>query len=557
MQTFLKKPARFVQIFIALVASCSFSNIHGQGFSEQTQTRLQFVIDSFQNNPANPYVGGIAAAIKVDGLAFWQGATGYAARNVDGNNNLLPGGSAFTTSTLSRMYSVTKTFTATLVLELAKAGVFSLDHPVSNFMPLNVINPTLNPSVTIKQLLAHESGYSDYVTEQMLQIVLAIQPTHVWTVYEMLTFVHQVSAPGSQRSYSSTNYLVLGAIIETVTGKPVEQHYRERFFQPLDLQSIYMGHREAQPSGTVLAAPHDNLSPFNPIFQMTGQSTFPNAYTNASAFPMTGIISLAFTGGALVSNVSDLAEWGNLLYNGRATSEGVLEQMRQSISSTPDEDGDFLGYGIMRTTKISTSDIFIGHDGNAPGYRSLMFYQPERKMTIAILTNYAGARVYDLARALFQSIPSFLCGNENRKEDKIIVCFNDNNLCVDRTAAGELIGKGGYLGRCAPVSNTNSINSKLPEVEIQSTQSGILRTYPNPFRGTLNVMFAPEKTGKYQIRILDMNGRVISTLFDNIAQKGSIKRFEWDAGRLAAGTFVIALQTLKEIQTRKITLIRE
>src|SRR6185503_20861333 len=80
----------------------------GQGFSPQTENRLQKVIDSFQNNPANPFIGGISAAIKVDGLALWQGVTGYAARNIDPQNNLLPGGTSFTTSTLSRIYSATK-----------------------------------------------------------------------------------------------------------------------------------------------------------------------------------------------------------------------------------------------------------------------------------------------------------------------------------------------------------------------------------------------------------------------------------------------------------------
>jgi hypothetical protein len=211
----------------------------------------------------------------------------------------------------------------------------------------------------------------------------------------------------------------------------------------------------------------------------------------------------------------------------------------------------------MRTTKISSSDVFIGHDGNAPGYRSLMFYQPERKMTIAILTNYAGAKVYDLAKALFQSLPEFLCGNENRNEDKIIICFNGNNLCVDRTAAEGLVKKGGFVGRCTPVSITGSIDNKVTTVDLQYSTSDILQTYPNPFRGKLNLMFTPAKTGKYQIRILDMDGRTISTLFDNIAQKGTRKTFEWDAGRLAAGTFIVALQTFKEIHTRKITLIRK
>jgi D-alanyl-D-alanine carboxypeptidase len=71
------------------------------------------------------------------------------------------------------MYSVTKTFTAALVLELAKEEVFSLQDPVSKFIPfLNAINPDLSSSVTIHQLLIHEKGYSSYSDEQMLQIAV-------------------------------------------------------------------------------------------------------------------------------------------------------------------------------------------------------------------------------------------------------------------------------------------------------------------------------------------------------------------------------------------------
>src|SRR5690242_11655879 len=73
----------------------------GHGFSVTVQKRLQSVIDSFQNNPANPFVGGMSAEIKVDGLADWEGATGYAARNVDENNNVVAGGIPFKVNTLS------------------------------------------------------------------------------------------------------------------------------------------------------------------------------------------------------------------------------------------------------------------------------------------------------------------------------------------------------------------------------------------------------------------------------------------------------------------------
>jgi D-alanyl-D-alanine carboxypeptidase len=257
----------------------------GQGFSPGTQAKLQHVIDSFQNDPANPYVGGMSIAIKVDGLALWQGATGYAARNVDDQNNLLPGGTAFTKDTLSRIYSITKTFTAALTLELVKRGVFGLDEPIIKYLPLlSAVNPGLNTTVSIRQLLAHESGYSDYTDEVDLQVAVAFAPTHIWTPYEMVSYVHQVAAPGSVRKYSSTNYVLLGAIIEAATGKPVEELFRKGFFNRLDLSSMYFGGRESNGNRGHLASPHDNISAFNPIFEATGQSTFPDAYTNISRF---------------------------------------------------------------------------------------------------------------------------------------------------------------------------------------------------------------------------------------------------------------------------------
>src|SRR5690348_7704154 len=128
----------------AFLLAFIFANVYSfsQGFSPETRARLQKVIDSFQNDSQNPFVGGISAAIKVDGLAFWQGATGYAARNIDEQNNLLPGGTPFTTDTLSRIYSVTKTFTAPLVLELANEGAFKLNEPIIKYLPLlNAYNP--------------------------------------------------------------------------------------------------------------------------------------------------------------------------------------------------------------------------------------------------------------------------------------------------------------------------------------------------------------------------------------------------------------------------------
>lgn len=541
-----------VLLFIFCSGFALFTN--GQGFSATIQKRLQSVIDSFQNNSANAFIGGMSAAIKVDGLAEWRGSTGYAARNVDENNNVTPGGTPFRVNTLSRIYSITKTFTSPLVLELANEGAFNLDDLISKYIPVNVINPDINSNVTIRQLLAHESGYSDFTDEINLQIAVAAQPTHVWTPYEMLSFVHQINPPGSVRKYSSTNYVLLGAIIETVTGKKVEDFYRHRFFNPLGLKSMYFDIREQNPTNRILAAPHDNISAFNPVFMQTGQPTFPDAYTNISRFPYTAIASLGFTGGAIISDVKDVADWSSDLFSGRATGKKVLNTMLQSISTNPDEDGDRLGYGVILSKKISGIYDFYGHDGNAPGYRSVMFYQPDKKLSLVILTNYHGADIYAVAKALYNAVPEFKYGN---KDDKVIICFNGKNFCLPRIAASWLIASGATLGACdekclTPFGGENmSMNPKL-QIASNNISTGV---FPNPFTTSVTFSFTSPVAGQASIRLYNMNGNMVATVYNGYVQKGILQQINFNGSKLPTGIYISRLQTASGTSEQKIIKI--
>lgn len=547
----MKKISTLLMLMILLTSLQSYE----QGFSPKVQSRLQKIIDSFQNNPSNPYIGGVSVAIKVDELADWKGATGFAARNIDAQNNLLPGGTPFNTETLSRIYSITKTFTAPLVLELAKKGAFNLDEPLVKYLPaLPLVNPGLSTAVTIRQLLVHESGYSDYTVEMQLQIAVAFNPRHIWTPYEMASFVHQVDAPGALRRYSSTNYILLGAIIEVATNKTVEQHFRERFFDPLQLASMYFGGRESIGNRGTLAAPHDNISVFNPIFQFTGQPTFPDEITNISRFPFGGIVSLAFTSGGIVSDASDVTSWGNALFSGKAISQSIIDEMIQSISSNPDDDGDYLGYGLIRTTKISATETFIGHDGNAPGYRSIMFYQPEKKLTLTLLTNYHGANLYTVAKALYEALPEFLCGNNKKKEDKIEVCFNGNNLCISRAAAPGFMKKGAYLGACDQSTRTVKKNDSDKQKEAMKENS--ITAFPNPFSSNVTLSFKVNQAGPVSLRVYDLNGKLVANLFNRQVEKTVLNQVIFDAGRLPLGVYISRLQTVSGTTEQKIVKTR-
>ena len=536
-------------LFILLIpVLLGIQAVYSQGFSPQTQNSLQQVLQQFQNDSS--FTGGISAAIKVDGLASWQGATGFAARNVDAQNNLLPGGTAFNTSTLSRIYSITKTFTAPLVLQLANEGVLNLNDPIINYMPfMQAYNPALNPNVTIRQLLNHESGYSDWEEEIQLQIAIAFDPNHQWTPYELMVFTQQLSAPGSVRRYSHNNYVFLGAIIEVAAGRPIEELFRERFFVPLGLHSLYLEGREPHGSRPFLAAPHDNISPFNPIFMFTGQPVFPNGYTNISAFPFTAITSLSYSGGGLNGDASDVAEWGNALFGGRATSKAVLDSMLNSISAVPDEFGNKLGYGLKNTPNISGAYDFIGHNGSAPGYRSVMFYNPERKMTIAVLTNFAGASAYDIAKGLFEALPAFTCGNENRKESKIIICYKGNTLCVDRKAAANFTRKGGFLGACNQPAVAKSYE-KIPK------PAGEILAFPNPFTDKVRLSFTATETGKMNVLIYDMNGKMVSNAYSGNIDKGRQHQVDINTQGLPSGVYLFHIKMPSGMIQKKLVLTR-
>lgn len=527
-----------VTSLLVIALTLSVGTAMAQGFSQQTQNKLQQVLQSFQNDPS--FVGGISASINVDGLAEWNGATGYAARNIDANNNLLPGGTPFTTATLSRIFSISKSFAAPLILELAQEGYFSLNDPVSKYVPLSLINPGLDGSVTIRQLLAHESGWSDFEYDEIqYQMAVAYDPTRLWTPFEVLYFVHQVAQRGTVRHYSSTNYITLGAIAEIVTGKSVAQLYRERFFTPLGLTSMYYDVIEPQPAGTVLAAPHENLSPFNPIFMYTGQPTFPDAYTNISRFPYQGIGSAAGAGGAIISTASDLAKWGNALFNARATSQAILDSMLKSINSVPDAQGDYLGYGIWKSSIMSDPPTFLGHNGNAPGYRSVMFYHREKKYSIVVLTNYHGTDAYAIAKALVAALPEFTGGNPNRKEDKIKLCFNGNSIMVDRNAASGFIKKGAYLGNCE-ASDAKRINPKDETIQMNKNA---LEVFPNPSYGQVYFSFVADKTGPATLDLYDGNGKLVRNIFRGNLEQGVTQEIVFQKGKLAAGIYVSILKT--------------
>jgi len=533
-----------------------------QGLSKQDQARLQAILEEFQNNPDNPYVGGMAAAIKLDELATWKGTTGYAARNIDADNNLLPGGTPYTTEHQVILNSVTKMFTAALVVELSLEGKLSLDDPVCKYLPLKWFNPTLNEKVTIRQLLKHQSGYSDFVKNEAFQAASLLLPNHIWRPMETMLFVKQLHAPGTEYFYTTTTYVLLGAIAEVVTGRPVEKLYREYFLDRLGLKSTFLAVREPKSNPDMMAAPHENMSvlaPYRPILRKLGLPNFPDGFTNISRFPLQGSWSAIFTGGAMVSNVNDMVVWGDALFKGKALSQAALDTMLNSISPVADYGGDQLGYGLFINKKISEKDLFIGHPGRGAGYHALLFHQPDRGITIALTCNYGGAKLYEVAKALYEALPDYSCG---RKNEKIEVCYRGRSLCVSPRLVPALLRGGAYLGACEPGNKaTEQVALLSTEALLATAEAGLeepaaLKAYPNPFADQLTVDFTVSQEGPVTLTLLDINGKVVATHHLDKVAANVAEQLELDTHNLPAGLYICRLHTVSGISHQKLLLQR-
>jgi D-alanyl-D-alanine carboxypeptidase len=205
----------------------------------------------------------VLAVMKGDGSCSWAGAAGIASQQ---------GQVPMTRDTPIYIASITKLYTATAIMRLVERGALSLDDPMWKYLPQNLIQgihvykgKDFSREITIRELLSHTSGIADYYTEKpkggkSLFEVFLEEPSKSWTVDEMIERARKELEPnfppGTDASYSDTNYQLLGKIIERITGKPLRAVYEDFFFRPLGLNHTWLVGR-AEPVLPPAAAPAD------------------------------------------------------------------------------------------------------------------------------------------------------------------------------------------------------------------------------------------------------------------------------------------------------------
>jgi D-alanyl-D-alanine carboxypeptidase len=254
-----------------------------------------------------------------------------------------------------RIASVTKPFTATVVLQLVGEGVLSLDDTVQDWLPGIVRDAD---RITIGQLLHHTSGIADYFDDPaVLEPYLQGDYGHVWTPQQLVEIADQLGAtgaPGGEWSYSNTNYAIVGLIVEAATGRPLGDEMRTRIFDPLDLE-------------------HTTFA-----IDATPDATLAHGYLMGAGDPIdvTGVFPFPFGAGNIVSDAADTATFYAALLGG--------EMLDAELEPPTGDDAVPYGLGLMAWTL--PCGIALGHDGGFAGYSSRSLVLEDGRQVV-ILSN--------------------------------------------------------------------------------------------------------------------------------------------------------------------------
>jgi D-alanyl-D-alanine carboxypeptidase len=271
--------------------------------------------------------------------------------------------------------SVGKTYVSAVAIQLIHEGLLDLEAKVSTYLgdePWFGRLPN-HEDVTVRHLMTHSSGIIRYEFDDRFIRDLLADPDRVWRPVEQLAYLFDTEAPfraGYGWEYSDTNYIILGMIIERLTGNTYYDEMRRRILEPLELHNTIPSDSRNIPGLVQGYAGVDN--PFG----------VPDAVLVDGEFVINP--QFEWTGGGVASTSEDLARWAKELYEGRAFDESMLEMLLDGVPARLGPDTEY-GLGvIIRPTPLGTS---WGHSGFFPGYLTEVAYFPEHRLAVAVQMN--------------------------------------------------------------------------------------------------------------------------------------------------------------------------
>ena len=350
---------RMVSAAIVLVQIISMSLVSSARAEEPPlllEQRLdRLVLDAYPS-ATEP---GAAVLVMVDGKPVLR--KGYGMADVKKGVKVTP-------DMIFRIASITKQFTAVAVLQLVQQGKVSLDDPITKYLP---DFDTRGKTITVENLLTHTSGLFNVTAldDFLAQVTRDLKPIEVANriAGKPLEF-----EPGSQFKYSNTNYILLGMMIEKVTGRTYAENLESSIAKPLGLADTRYSRDDALTPRHARGYDRESSGEWAPMKPMS--------------------MTQPFAAGAIESTVDDLAKWTRALADGKAVDSKLLE--RAWTPYKPTEGPSDYGFGWFIRTE--SSERWIGHNGGINGFLSAAVWIPEKKTFVAILRNGMGGPAPEL-----------------------------------------------------------------------------------------------------------------------------------------------------------------
>lgn len=334
-------------LFIKTIALISFTLLFS--FSNQAQN-IESQIDDILNASYKANEPGATALVYKNGNVIYR--KGFGSANLELGVAMKP-------EHVFEIGSITKQFTAIAILMLEEQGKLKVEDEITKYIP---DYPTLGKTITIHQLLNHTSGIKSYTAMQSFRDNARrdMTPTEIIDFFknEQMDF-----DPGEKFLYNNSGYILLGHIIEVVTGNSYADFIQKNVFDKLGMKNSYYGS-------------------MNKIIKnrASGYQQNGNEYINADYLSLT----LPYAAGSLMSNVDDLLTWQKALNTNQLISQKSYEK---AINGSTLNNGERIGYGYgLGAGKIQGSKS-LSHGGGIFGFTTQGIYMPDEDVFISILTN--------------------------------------------------------------------------------------------------------------------------------------------------------------------------
>ncbi len=346
-------------LLLATALTCSSCGGE-QPFASATVKKLNQLVDAIMKQANIP---GVVVGVWVPGEGAWVEAKGKADVET---------GEEMGTDYKFRIGSITKTFTATVVLQLVDEGRIGLDDPVSKYLE----GIRRGEDMTVRQLLNHTSGmysHDEGENEAVFNAAIVAEPGRDWDPEEFMDMGPRSNdpffEPGTEWRYSNGAYMALGLIVEKVTGDTLEEQIEEKIIDPLGLENTSL------PDTAEITPPFAH-----------GYTTWTGAWEEKNRDRLIDWTELgpgwAWAAGGMVSDMEDMKTWAKALATGELLSEKTQEERLEWIDVPGGETlGAKYGLGIYYLGGL------IGHDGDPLAYNCATYYYPEQDATIVVMYN--------------------------------------------------------------------------------------------------------------------------------------------------------------------------